>query len=108
MHRRGSGAVTTLNNYGGEVQDEGTGTITTLRNAGEYVRVGSSSLTITNAYLYAGSSTDDTHGTITWTNPVELQQCRLPGSPQASVGFGESLPAYFNPGRNKKLTVQDI
>jgi hypothetical protein len=108
LHRQGSGAVTTLNNFGGEVYDEGTGTITTLRNAGEYSRVGSSALTITNAYLYAGSSTDDTNGTITWTNPVELQQCRLPGSPQATIGSSDGLPAYFNPGRNKKLTVQDI
>lgn len=107
LTRTGSGTVGTLGNYGGDVVDEGTGTITQMNNSGGYYRRGLAALTVTNATLYGGSSTEDENGTITWANPVEFENCRLPSSPQ-SQGQAGGDPAYVDFGRNRKLTVADI
>lgn len=95
-----AGAVTTLTNRAGDVYHDGAGTITTLNNLGRFVRRGFRSGTVTNANLYARSSTDDRNGTITWTNPPQLVQCRLAASPDDR---GEDV-AYVCFGPNRTLT----
>lgn len=104
LNRCESGAVTTLRNRGGVVEDEGTGTITALYNSAEYRFRGQAAVTVTDCTAYKDSVTDDPNGRVTWTNPVQLFECH-PGGPSSSRG---PAPAYFNPGFHKKFTVAAI
>jgi hypothetical protein len=106
MERWGAGAIGTLNNRVGTFNDNGIGTITTLLNVAEYHRRGVAPLTITNTTAYAGSVTRDPAGVVTWTNAPEFVECVLSGGPSAN-DQGNAV-AYFDFGRNKKITVADI
>ena len=76
----GTGAYTTLAALGGTTNCLSTGTIGTLT-------IGSTETlsfaeddqarTVTNCTLYAGGSLSDPFKTVTWTNPIQLAQCRI-------------------------------
>lgn len=104
LTRSGTGAVTTLRNRAGDVLDEGTGAVTTLHNTGRYARGGLVGCTVTTAVLYAGSKTLDPNGTVTWTNPVQLDECHLAGP----AGEPGPAPCWVNFGFHRKLAVTDI
>lgn len=73
-------AVTRANVDGGEFRYGGSATLGTLD-------VGSSGRasfdhdlrgpTVTNCYLRAGAELSDLNGVVTWTNPIQLQRCRI-------------------------------
>jgi len=99
-----TGAVTTLTHRGGTVYHDGTGTITTLVNEGVFIRRGFRAGTITTTTLLAGSQTIDANGVITWTNPPNFYECRLPEGPDDR----ERNVCWANFGVHRKLTVADI
>lgn len=76
----GTGAVGTLSDLSGTTNYLSTGTITTLT-------IGSGctfnfaeddqARTVTNCTLYAGGALADPFKTVTWTNPIQLAQCRI-------------------------------
>lgn len=95
-----AGAVTTLNNRGGDVLHDGAGTIATLNNLGRFYRRGFRAGTITSCNLYARSVLDDRSGTLTFTNPVQYVQCRAPAGPDDR---GDDV-AYLCVGSNRTIT----
>lgn len=99
-----AGAITTLTNRGGTVYHDGTGTITTLSNKGTFIRRGYRAGIITTTTLYAGSQTSDLNGVLTWTNPPNFYECRLPSGPDDR---GPDV-CWANFGVHRKLTVADI
>ncbi len=75
-----AGAVTTIHIRGGTYRDRSTGTITTLNIAsgGVYTReTETAGKTITNATATKGTVVKDPASTITWTNGLDLYQCRI-------------------------------
>lgn len=95
---RGAAAVSgTLANRGGKLIDESTGTLTALDNSGDYDRSRfPKPKTITDATARKGCRIYDPLGTITWTNPVQFNQCSLEECPGTDFG------------KHRKLTVADI
>lgn len=77
----GSGAIGTLTNYSGTVVHLGTGTVTTY-TAGPGAALSRdgrnlAGVTFTNTTIQTGASISDPGGTITFTNPISLQNCRV-------------------------------
>ena len=99
-----AGAMTTLTHRGGTFYHDGTGTITTFLNEGIFLRRGFRAGTITNTTLFAGSSTSDPNGVLTWSTPPNFYECRLAAGPDDR---GPNV-AYANFGIHRKLTVADI
>lgn len=98
------GAVTTLVNGDGIVNLDGTSTITTLHNHGELYKRGLDAITIGTLKLYAGSRGSAGDAPITYTNPVEWVNCRMPSGPDDR---GRDV-AYWDFGRHKKYTPAAI
>lgn len=95
-----AGAVTTLTNRGGTVYHDGAGTITTLNNLATFLRRGYRTATVTNTNVYGGSITTDLNGTLTFSNAIQLVQCRLAASPDDR---GRDV-AFISLGTNRTLT----
>jgi hypothetical protein len=75
-----SGVVTTLDNLGGTVYQQGNGTMTTaIIGSGtlDFTR-GAGAITVTTVKIYGGVTLLDTTRRVTWTNPVNLEQCSIP------------------------------
>lgn len=95
------GAVgTSIKNRGGLLYLDGTGTIALLENGGEAYRRGLAAITITTLRLFAGSRGGAGEAPVTYTNPVEWYECRMPAGPEDR---GEDV-AWWGFGRHKKYT----
>jgi hypothetical protein len=87
-----NGTVTTLVNAGTYIHNSN-GTITTYTAIGRGQLEASQSLrtfTITNSSLMSGCGINDPFGRITFTNPIQLNQCRL-GDVRIDVGVNRTL-----------------
>lgn len=78
----GTSAVTTANIDAGVLVDQSSGTITTLNVSGAGLAKidftqNNVSRTVTNCNCYKGSTILDTLRTVTWTNPIALNFCKL-------------------------------
>ena len=96
LTRFGGGALATLDNRKGSVEDFGTGTIAAFTNTGSYSRIGLAALTITTAVFYSGSSFNDPAGSVVFTNPFQLPECNI-----------HDL-VLLNVGSNRKYTVVNL
>ena len=72
------GAMTTLNAWAGQTYYNSDGTLTTANVGGQLLFTGDSRpVTVTTTNAYSGGRIDDTNQRVTYTNPIDLQGCRL-------------------------------